>query len=143
MGTPERQPGPEFVEKLVFEDEGQTLDGPGQFLYDFQTGAFKARDSVGEYDPRVGGSVGNIGVKSGTEAAGTFTGNPKKKTVSFATAFPSITYAVLLQVVTTGGRQYHATVESKAVGSFIINLGANNISSLVEVGWHAIRQGEQ
>lgn len=57
MGTPDRTPGPEFVEKLVFEDEGQTLDGAGQFFYDHRAGTFKARDATGIYDPRSGSGL--------------------------------------------------------------------------------------
>lgn len=56
MPTPDRTPGPEFVEKLVFENEGHTADNPGELVYNFSTGSWELRDATGVFDPRTGGS---------------------------------------------------------------------------------------
>ena len=57
MPTPDRQPGPEKVEKLQFEDEGQTAAAQGELTYLFGPGRFSQRDAAGEYDPRPDGAT--------------------------------------------------------------------------------------
>lgn len=52
MPTPDRTPGNEFVQKLIFEDEGQTADAAAEMTYLHGSGRFSLRDAAGEYDPR-------------------------------------------------------------------------------------------
>jgi hypothetical protein len=81
--------------------------------------------------------------KAGRVLAASFSGNPKKATVTFSTPFADADYAVTLTpVVTVNGAGYSPKVESQVAGSFVINMGANSISSLVHVNWTAIKSGE-
>lgn len=80
-------------------------------------------------------------IKSGTVAAGSFSGNPKKATVTFTTAFSDALYAPSLICVTTGN-QFSPSVETKVAGSFVINMGVNSISTLTSVEWTATPHGE-
>jgi len=75
--------------------------------------------------------------KSGRVAAGTFTGSPKKATVTFTTAFSSTNYSV--NVSGSDGRTW--TIESKVAGSFVINANANQALT-GEVFWQAQFDGE-
>jgi hypothetical protein len=75
-------------------------------------------------------------VKAGVVASGSFSGNPKKATVSFTTAFGSTNYAI--SIVGIDARTW--TYESKAVGGFVINANANAALS-GEVSWTAILTG--
>ena len=83
-----------------------------------------------------------LGQKAGVVAAAGFAGNPKKATVTFATAFGSTAYAVQVTCVTTNNKTFAPTVESKLAASFVINTGTNNIADLVEIEWHATQSGE-
>jgi hypothetical protein len=85
--------------------------------------------------------AGLLRVKSGIVLAASFAGNPKKSTVTFGTAFPSAAYSVALSCV-TGGVQYTPVLESYIAASFVINMGVNGISSLVQVNWTATASGE-
>ena len=80
-------------------------------------------------------------IKSGTIASGSFSGNPKKATVTFTTAFLDANYAVGLGCVTTGN-QFSPSIESKIAASFVINMGVNSITSLTSVEWTATPHGE-
>jgi len=64
---------------------------------------------------------GGLETKAGSVANTTFAGNPKKATVTFATAFPNTSYAI----VVTGEDARSWTIESKVAGSFVINANAN------------------
>ena len=76
-------------------------------------------------------------IKAGAVAAASFTGSPKKATVTFSAAFAAATYAINV----TGGDGRTWTVESIAVGSFVIN--ANAAAALTQpVRWEAIASGE-
>lgn len=75
--------------------------------------------------------------KAGTVAAGSFTGNPKKATVTFAAAFPDTNYAIVI----TGADARSWTWESKAAGSFVINANAN-AALTGNTDWIAIYNGE-
>jgi hypothetical protein len=79
--------------------------------------------------------------KAGKVLKATFTGNPKKATVTFATTFADVNYSVAL-VCETGGNSYVPIIESFTAASFVINMGANNINSLVAVHWTATKHGE-
>ena len=81
--------------------------------------------------------------KAGRVLAASFSGNPRKTTVTFSTAFADTNYAVTVTAVSTvGGQTYDATVENQLAGSFVINLGANQITDLVQVNWVAVKDGE-
>jgi hypothetical protein len=88
------------------------------------------------------GSVAALAHKSGRELAVGFAGNPKTATVTFSAAFPSANYAVVVTAVTTGNKQFAMNVESQVAGSFVINMGTNNIADLVQVNWIAMVDGE-
>jgi len=81
------------------------------------------------------------GLKAGVVIPGSFSGNPKKATITFTTAYASTAYAITLAVVTDGTKQFIPSIESKTVNGFVVNLGANNIANLVEVGWQAMING--
>jgi len=80
--------------------------------------------------------------KSGIAAGGSFSGNPKKTTITFVTPFSDALYAVQLGCVTTSGKTFAPIVESQLAGSFVINVGTNNVTDLVQVDWSAIKNGE-
>jgi hypothetical protein len=75
--------------------------------------------------------------KSGIVASGTFAGNPKKATVTFATAFASANYNISI----TGVDARTWTIESKVAASFIINANANTALT-GDVYWQAMLNGE-
>jgi len=75
--------------------------------------------------------------KSGIVAAGTFAGNPKKATITFATAFTDTNYSV--SVIGIDSRAW--IIESVLAGSFVISANANaNLTG--NVYWTAIKNGE-
>lgn len=69
---------------------------------------------------------------------GDFSGNPKRATVTFVTAYPDTNYAIAVSVTTDGTKGFSPIVEGKAVGGFVVNLGSNNVANLIEVGWHTL-----
>jgi hypothetical protein len=77
--------------------------------------------------------------KSGTISGSTFAGNPKKATVTFATAFANTNYAITISSDTN--RTF--TWESKAAGSFVINSNANTAFNAGNVNWTATEYGEK
>lgn len=76
-------------------------------------------------------------LKAGFVAAGSFTGTPKKSTVTFGTAFPNTNYAIVF----TGVDSRDFTYESKLAASFVISANAN-AALTGEVSWIAIDTGE-
>ncbi len=80
--------------------------------------------------------------KAGRVVAASFTGNPKKATVTFSTAFADANYAVVVTAVTSNGKTFAPNVENQIAGSFDINLGTNNKTDLVQVNWVAKKDGE-
>ena len=79
--------------------------------------------------------------KAGKIVSATFAGNPKKATVTFATAFADANYSVTLSCV-TGGSQFAPSVESQLASSFVINLGTASVGTLVQVNWTCVKHGE-
>jgi len=75
--------------------------------------------------------------KSGRVLNSSFSGNPKKTTVTFATAFASTDYSVVVSGVDT--RVW--TIESQLNGSFVINANANQALT-GDVKWQAQLNGE-
>jgi hypothetical protein len=87
--------------------------------------------------------VGWATTKSGKALPASFAGNPKKATVTFDAAFLSADYSVTVTpLIATDGTTYHPNVESQTSASFVINMGTNNISSLTQVDWLAVLNGE-
>lgn len=77
--------------------------------------------------------------KSGTVSGSTFAGDPKKATVTFATAFSSANYSITF----TSDTNRTFTWESKLAGSFVINSNSNTAFSDGNVDWVAIEYGEK
>lgn len=80
-------------------------------------------------------------VKAGVIVPGSFSGDPKKATVTFGTAFGGTSYAVVLSTQTDGTKTYAPAAETKTAGGFVVNLHSNNVANLVEVEWHCILNG--
>jgi hypothetical protein len=78
--------------------------------------------------------------KSGRVLAASFAGNPKTATVTFSAAFSDTNYSV--QVTVEGTVSFAPRVDNKTTGGFDINMGANNITGLVLIGWIATADGE-
>ena len=76
-------------------------------------------------------------VKAGIVASGSFSGNPKKATVSF-TAFSSVNYAIEIKGVDV--RTWSYDLATKATTGFVINSNANAALS-GEVSWTATENG--
>jgi len=75
-------------------------------------------------------------VKAGVLASTDFTGNPKKATVTFASAFSSTSYSITVTGVDARTWAY----ESKTTGGFVINANAN-AALTSEVSWKAALSG--
>lgn len=81
--------------------------------------------------------VNGIKTKANVITAGTFTGNPKKATVTFSTAFPNTNYSI----VVTGEDSRTWTIESKLAGSFVVNSNSN-VAPAGNTYWQATSYGE-
>lgn len=75
--------------------------------------------------------------KSGVVASGSFSGNPKKSTVTFTTAFADANYSV--SIIGIDSRSW--SIQSVSAGSFIINARANGALT-GNVYWTATKHGE-
>jgi hypothetical protein len=75
--------------------------------------------------------------KSGSVTAASFSGNPKKRAVTFTTAFPGTTYEI--HITGTDARAW--SWESKLATGFTINANANQALT-GNVDWSAIYSGE-
>jgi len=84
---------------------------------------------------------GNLNVslpqKSGVVASGSFTGNPKKATVAFSTAFADANYSISI----IGIDSMSWSIETVVAGSFVINSNANTAPT-GNVYWTATKHGE-
>jgi len=76
--------------------------------------------------------------KAGVVAGGSFAGNPKKATVTFATPFADANYSIAI-IGATAARTW--SVESVVAGSFVINANANLVFA-GNVYWTATKHGE-
>ncbi len=81
--------------------------------------------------------VSGLKTKAGSVAAGSFAGNPRKSTITFAAAFADANYAVVI----TGEDSRTWTVESKVSGSFVINANSN-VGLAGTTYWIATAYGE-
>jgi hypothetical protein len=75
--------------------------------------------------------------KAGTVAGASFTGNPKKYTVTFTNAYPNTNYSIQI----TGAVNRSFTYESKSTTGFVINTNANTTFT-ENVDWFTIGFGE-
>lgn len=84
-------------------------------------------------------STATIGLrtKSGVVSGTSFTGSPKKYTVTFTNAYPNTNYAINI----TGGVNRTFTYESKSTTGFVINANANT-DFTENVDWMTIGIGE-
>ena len=80
-------------------------------------------------------------VKSGVIPPASFSGNPKKATVTFGTPYSNTNYSIVLGVSTDGTKTFALDYESKTASGFVVNLNSNNLATLIEVGWHAMPYG--
>jgi hypothetical protein len=106
---------------ITIGDEG-TSQGTATFLNFTGSGvtATVSNSTASIYIPG-GGSGGGLTTKAGSVANSSFTGNPKKATVTFSTAFSNTNYAITV----TGEDARSWTIESKVAGSFVINANSN------------------
>jgi hypothetical protein len=75
--------------------------------------------------------------KSGTVAGASFTGAPRKATVTFTTPYSTTNYSIGI----TGVNNRTYTYESKTVSGFVINTNANTVVT-GNVDWQTIEYGE-
>lgn len=83
-----------------------------------------------------------LSTKSNSELKAAFSGNPKKRTVTFITPFTSSNYSIALGVESVSNSQFVPVLENIASGSFVINMTVNNINDLTAIRWIAVLQGE-
>jgi hypothetical protein len=89
-----------------------------------------------------GGSMLASTVKAGVALAASFSGSPKKSTVTFASPYGSTAYAVIFSPITDGSRTFSPSAETKTVSGFTVNLNNNNLAGLLEIDWHTTQSGE-
>ena len=87
-------------------------------------------------------TAGLLITKAGKVLNASFSGNPKKATVTFSSAFVDTDYAIVLTAITTSNVAYTPVAESQTTGSFVISASSNNISNLTAVSWIATKSGE-
>lgn len=76
-------------------------------------------------------------VKAGVAASGDFSGNPKKATITFTTAFADANYSFFV----LGVDERSWAFESHAAGSIVINSGDNAVLS-GNVLWTAVKHAD-
>jgi hypothetical protein len=105
---------------ITIADEG-TAQGTATFLNFTGTGVTATVSANTASINITGGGGSGLATKAGAVINSSFTGNPKKATVTFSTAFPNTNYAITI----TGEDARSWTIESKAVGSFVIDTNSN------------------
>lgn len=84
-----------------------------------------------------------LSAKSGKVLAASFSGTPRKATVTFTAAYPDTNYSIVLTpILSTLGLLYTPNVETQLADSFVINMGTSLISNLVSVAWSTMAVGE-
>lgn len=123
--------------KFTVQEDGVSLSSDIDTL-NFSTGVLVTTDAYGKatITTSFGGGTG-IAIKAGVVASGSFSGNPKKATITFTTSFASAAYAITITGVDTRSWSY----ESKTSAGFTINTNAN-APLTSEVSWQAITSGE-
>lgn len=127
------------------EIDGDHLDidfTPLNYTPDLSPPEATSLDDLASHLKGIDNLIGSPGLtqKGGRELAASFAGNPKTSTITFAGAFATTNYHVQLTV--EGTTSFAPRVDNKTTGGFDINMGANNISGLVLVGWLATADGE-
>lgn len=123
---------PDFIEAVQ--------DAVGNILVDSASIDFNYNDAANTITATVisSGIIGTgLKIKSGTVASSSFTGSPKKVTVTFASPFSDVNYTITI----TGTDNRTWSWESKTVNGFIINSNANTALT-GNVDWQAIKIGE-
>ena len=69
-------------------------------------------------------------------------GNPKVAEATFAAAFPTTDYAIVITPRIDGTKHFSPNVTTQVPSGFWVDMGANSISGLVHVAWTAIEDGE-
>jgi hypothetical protein len=85
------------------------------------TGSLQATSFTGSLQGTASYATYAVSTKGGAVAAGTFSGLPLKGTVNFGSAYPNTNYAISV----VGGDARTWTIESKAIGGFVINSNSN------------------
>lgn len=137
--TPDRFPGESDDEGIVLSDAAADPTVLGEIVRNGND--IKAKDGTGVFNLRSGGATPLVH-KAGQVAAGSFTGTPKKATVTFTSAFADANYAVTLVARTQNNDSFLPIAESQAAGSFVINLGTDSTTNLLGVNWVAVKNGE-
>jgi hypothetical protein len=89
------------------------------------------------------GASGYLVHKAGRVLNASFSGTPRKATVTFGTAFADANYAVTCTPVTgVSGAGYTIRIESQTAAGFTINMGTSSITGMIQVNWAAIKDGE-
>ena len=83
-------------------------------------------------------SVGAEDEKAGEVLNGSFAGNPKQATVTFATAYPNTNYMIQAtpRHLSASSKRFVVNVTSKTAAGFVISIPANNITGLDAVEWN-------
>ena len=84
-----------------------------------------------------GSPSGGLSTKAGTVAGSSFSGNPKKYTLTFGSSFADANYSI--SISSEINRNF--TYESKTASGFVINANAN-ASFTEDVDWICIKHGE-
>jgi hypothetical protein len=104
----------------------------GQFYFNTTSGKYRF------YNGTSWGDIDNgLATKSGVVASGSFSGTPKKATVTFGAAFSNANYSVSV----IGGDSRSWVIESVVAGSFVINSGAG-AALTNNTYWIAVKHGE-
>ena len=85
------------------------------------TGSLQATSFTGSLQGTASYATYAVSTKGGAVAAGAFSGLPLKGTVNFGSAYPNTNYAISI----VGGDARTWTIESKAIGGFVINSNSN------------------
>lgn len=123
--------------KFTVQEDGVSLSSDVDTL-NFSTGIVATTDAYGKATvvATFGAGTG-IAIKAGVVAPGSFTGNPKKATVTFTSSFVSAAYAITITGIDARSWSY----ESKTAAGFVIDTNANTALTS-EVSWQAIISGE-
>lgn len=117
--------------------DGGVIQGTGISYLEFATNITATVTNTTASISATGTGGGGLTTKSNAIANTSFTGNPKKATVTYTTAFPNTNYGITI----TGDDARSWTIESKATTGFTINSNSN-IGLAGTTYWHAIAYGE-
>ena len=101
----------------------------------------KYNSTSGNWEPATS-STTTFPYKAGSVLAASFSGSPKKATITFTTPFADANYAVTLASYTSGNTGFGSVVNSQTASGFVINMNVNNITNLTSVFWIALKNGE-